>query len=479
VRPEFAALDASIEGEVIHPESPEYETVRRPAWAQYENVRPQAVVRCRTATDVAESLAVARRLDLEATPRGGGHCFAGRSATGGLVIDLSAMSSVSAADGLATVGSGARLGEIDDRLATYALAIPAGSCPAVGIAGLTLGGGLGILGRSYGLTSDQLAQAQVVLADGRVVECDERREEGLFWALRGAGAGQFGVVTSFSFRTVPAPDLTCFRLLWPLTKAADLLEVWQSWAPSAPDELAASLLLNLPEDPERLPTATLFGSSLAAKAETVRLLEELVAAAGEDPTSTSIEPLQYMAAKRYLWEHAPGAEPSGAGLAGDESRPALAFSKSEFFARELPREAIAALVDHLAALRAHGQARELDFTPWGGAYTRLAPEATAFPHRRERFLLKHAVSLDTDASTERQDAAHGWLTRSWELVHPWGSGGVFPNFADPGLTGLATAYYGANRDRLVRIKAEYDADNLFRSPAHETPCRPPGGHVRK
>jgi hypothetical protein len=125
MRPEFAALDASIEGELIHPESPEYESVRRPAWAQYGNVRPEAVVRCRTPTDVAESLAVARRLDLEVAPRGGGQCFAGRSATGGLVIDLSAIRSVGESDGIATVGAGARLGEIDDRLATDALAIPA------------------------------------------------------------------------------------------------------------------------------------------------------------------------------------------------------------------------------------------------------------------------------------------------------------------------------------------------------------------
>jgi FAD/FMN-containing dehydrogenase len=470
VRPEFAALDASIEGEVIQPESPAYKSVRRPAWAQYENVRPEAVVRCRTPTDVAESLSVARRLDLQVAPRGGGHCFAGRSASRGLVIDLSAMSSVGVCDGIATVGAGARLGEIDDRLARDGLAIPAGSCPVVGIAGLALGGGLGILGRTYGLTSDQLARAQVVLADGRVVECDERREKELFWALRGAGAGQFGVVTRFWFRTVPASEMTCFRLLWPLAKAADLLETWQSWAPSAPDELAASLLLNLPADPERPPTAALFGSSLGAKDETEHLLEELVVRTGGDPTSASIEHLQYTAAKRYLWEHAPGAEPSAASAAGDQAQAALAFSKSEFFRRELPREAIAALVDHLEARRAPGQARELDFTPWGGAYTRLNPDATAFPHRRERYLLKHAVSLDTNASTERQDAARNWLTQSWELVAPWGSGGVFPNFADPGLTDFATAYYGANRNRLLRIKAEYDADNVFSSPAHEAPA---------
>jgi FAD/FMN-containing dehydrogenase len=402
---------------------------------------------------------------LEVAPRGGGHCFAGRSASRGLVIDLSPMSSVGVSDGIATVGAGARLGDIDDRLAMDALAIPAGSCPVVGIAGLTLGGGLGILGRTHGLTSDQLVQAQVVLADGRIVDCNDRREEGLFWALRGAGSGQFGVVVNFRFRTVPAPDLTCFRLLWPLTKAADLLEVWQSWAPFAPDELAASILMNLPADPGRPPTAAFFGSSLGAKDETERLLEELVAGAGDDPTSASIEHLAYTAAKRYLWEHAPSAEPSAQSVAGGEPGPALAFAKSEFFRSELPREAIAALVDHLAAQRAPGQARELDFTPWGGAYNRLAPGATAFPHRRERFLLKHAVSLDTEASSESQDAARDWLTRSWELVHPWGSGGVFPNFADPGLTDLATAYYGANRNRLIRIKAEYDAGNLLRSPA--------------
>ena len=312
-------------------------------------------------------------------------------------------------DGIATVGAGARLGEIDERLATDALAIPAGSCPAVGIAGLTLGGGLGILGHTYGLTSDQLVQAQVVLADGRVVECDERREEGLFWALRGAGAGQFGVVTSFSFQAVPAPDLTCFRLVWPLAKAADLLEVWQSWAPSAPDELAASMLLNVPADPERPPTATLFGSSLGAKDETERFLEELVVGAGEDPASTTIEYLQYIRAKRYLWEHAPGAERMervwpAASRAPPSPSPNRSSSGEGFLGSRSMRSSTSSGPDE-----ALGQAREARLPPWGGAYTRLDPEATAFPHRRERFLLKHAVNIDNDASTERQDAAREWL----------------------------------------------------------------------
>ena len=380
---------------MVYPESPEYESVRRPAWAQYENVRPVAVVRCRTPADVAGSLAVARRLDLEVAPRGGGHCFAGRSATGGLVIDLSPMSSVAESDGIATVGAGARLGEIDERLATDALAIPAGSCPAVGIAGLTLGGGLGILGRTYGLTSDQLVDAQVVLADGRVVECDERREE----VVLGVARRRCGPVRRRHQLLVQSRTRTGRPL--PARLAAGQgrrpTRVWQSWAPSAPDELAASLLLNVPADPERPPTATLFGSSLGAKDATERLLEELVVGAGEDPTSRRSSTSSTYGPSAISGSTLPAPSRMEKGLAGGEPRPVLAFAKSEFFRRGLPREPIDALVDHLGARRALGQARELDFTPWewGLHPTRSGGDRT---HRRERFLLKHAVNIPSDAS---------------------------------------------------------------------------------
>jgi FAD/FMN-containing dehydrogenase len=135
---------------------------------------------------------------------------------------------------VATVGAGARLGDVYDSLDEHGLTIPAGCGPSVGIAGLTLGGGLGILGRKYGLTSDQLLAAQLVLADGRVVECDEHHDGELFWALRGAGGGNFGVVTSLTFSTIPAPDATAFHLVWPNTQTAALIDAWKAWAPAAP-----------------------------------------------------------------------------------------------------------------------------------------------------------------------------------------------------------------------------------------------------
>ena len=136
-------------------------------------------------------------------------------------------------------------------------------------------------------------------------------------------------------------------------------------------------------------------------------------------------------------------------------------AKSEFFARPLPAQAVGALLEAFAEGRAAGESRELDFMPWGGAYNRVPSTATAFVHRDARFQLKHAAVVDPQASTAATHAAHRWVTRSWALVHPWGSGRVFPNFPDPDLEDWAHAYYGSNYDRLVRIKARYDPAGLF------------------
>jgi hypothetical protein len=455
---ELKALEAAIEGTVVLAGSPGYEHLREPAWAQFEDIRPQAVVVCTTPTDVAETIVFARRVALETVPRCGGHCFAGRSSTRGILIELSPIRSVAVVDGTATVGAGAVLGDILEQLNSLRLTIVAGACPSVGIAGLTLGGGLGVLGRRYGLTSDQLDGAQVVLADGRLVNCDESGDADLFWALRGAGGGQFGIVTSFQFRTVPAHDLTCFRLAWPYTRAASAIEAWQTWAPDAPDELAASLLLNAPANREP-PVVTLFGSMLGTESETASILDRFLVRLGNDPASSMFGQMPYLTAKHFLAEHAPGAEPR---IGVSELPPSAMLSKSEFFRRPLTADVIAALLDAFQASRDSGHARELDFTPWGGAYNRVRPEATAFAHRSERFLLKHATVLDADASLRDRNAARDWLAKSWSLVQGCGSGHVFPNFPDPDLADWERAYHGSNYERLTRVKARYDPDNFFR-----------------
>jgi FAD/FMN-containing dehydrogenase len=403
----------------------------RAALPRFRDVRPQAVVACATPEDVAAALEQARRSGLPVAVRCGGHCFAGRSSTEGLLLDVSPMSHVSVGDGTASVGAGTLLGDLYDALEPHDRTIAGGCGPEVGIAGLVLGGGLGVLGRWYGLTCDQLAGAQVVLADGSVVECDERRESELFWALRGAGGGQVGVVTRFDFRTVAAPRVTTLDLVWPLDRAAAAIAAWQDWAPDAPDDVAASLVI--------AGEVHLFGTMAPARSP-----DAFVERVGAEPSSTALHELPYREAKRRLAEHGPAEGPEG-----------HLYSKSEFFRDRLPADTIAALVDHLSA---PGPFRVLDFSPWGGAYNRVAPDATAFAHRSERFLVKHDVVV---ASPGDAAAAREWLERSWEIVHPHGSGGVYPNFPDPDLEDALRAYHGSNLERLRSVKARYDPDGVF------------------
>jgi FAD/FMN-containing dehydrogenase len=455
---DWRALAGVIAGEVIRPGSPGYDAARRPAIARFADVRPQAVVRCRVPEDVAEVISLARRRGVAAAVRGGGHCFAGRSSTRGIVIDVSPMSAVSLSGGIACVGAGTRLGDLGDTLAGQGLAVPTGCGDDVGIAGLTLGGGLGILGRSHGLTCDSLVAAQVVLADGRVVTCDEGHEPELFWALRGAGGGAFGVVTSLTFQTVPAPAATVFRLDWPNSHAALVIGAWQRWAPAGPGQLAASLLVTAPADPAQPVTVTVLGAMLSSRADTEPLLAQLAARAG-DPAAASLRHLGFRDAKRRLADIHPG-----------EDRPlAHSFSKSEFFARPLPDPVIADLAGNIERGRAVGQSGELDFTPWGGAYTTVPAHATAFAHRDAQFLLKHAVAVDAEAGATQRAAARRWLARSWASVHPYGTGGAYPNFPDPDLTDWPRAYHGGNHRRLRRIKARYDPGNFFRFPQSVAP----------
>jgi FAD/FMN-containing dehydrogenase len=456
----WGELEAAISGEVILPEAPEFDLGYRALNARFDDVRPQAVVRCGSSDNVAEAVRFARRQGMDVATRGGGHCFGGRSSTAGLLVDVTPMHSVDISDGAVRVGGGTSLGEVYESLLEQNLTIPAGSCPSVGIAGLALGGGLGIIGRKYGLTSDHLLSVQIVLADGRVLECDDHHEEDLFWALRGAGPGNFGVVTALTFRTVRAPDATNFHLTWPFSEAAPVIDAWQSWAPVAPEELAASVVIGASAQVDEPPSVGVFGVMLGTESDTAELVGQLVNRARSDPVLAFREHMSFRETMRYWAQRAARdrveGEPPGWELRG------YRFIKSEFFKRPLSAEVIEALLENFLKGRVGGQSRELDFSPWGGGYNRMSADATAFVHRDDLYWLKHATEVEPGASRAEREGAHDWVTRSWGAVHPWGTGRVFPNFPDPDLEDWARAYYGKNRDRLLDVKARYDPGNLFR-----------------
>lgn len=457
---DLQALGSMIDGDVVVPDSPEYEAEIRVFNARFHEVRPQAIVRCANPHDVAEAISFVRRHGLEHAARSGGHSFAGHSSTRGVVIDVSQMRSISVDGEVATVGAGARLGDVYDALEERDLAIPAGTCPPVGIAGFTLGGGLGVLGRKYGVLSDRLLRAEIVLADGRVVQADEHHHGDLFWALRGAGGGNFGVVTSLELRTVPAPNVTNFHLSWPFANAAAVIDGWQRWAPNALNELAASLKITDAGDPDRPPIVDVYGALSEGEPEAASLVDRLVALVGSDPTSVVSTAMDFTQTRRF-WANLGSDEAAVDPQAAQPEQPYL-FAKSEFFRRLLPADAITALLETFTAERAAGQVRELDFMPWGGAYNAVPAGATAFVHRDELFQLKHAVVVDPSASAVEKEAADRQVVRSWGSVHPWGSGRVFQNFADPELENWAEAYYGGNLGRLIAVKARYDEENFFR-----------------
>src|SRR5918999_1344473 len=287
--PDWGALQSAIAGDVVLPGSSDYESVRKPAIALLQDVRPQAVVLCRTPTDVSETISFAIRYGLPTATRSGGHCFAGNSSTHGIVIDVTPMRSVSVSGGVATVGAGADLGEVYLGMIDQGLTIPGGTCPSVGIAGLTLGGGLGMLGRKHGVTSDHLLGARIVLADGRIIECDDHHDEELFWALRGAGTGHFGVVSDLVFRPIPAPAMTIFHLTWSFSHAAAVAQAWQGWAPTPPDEE---------------PSVEMFGAVLGNRTDAAELLGEVVARTKADPDRAQIEEMSYLDALRHWADRA-------------------------------------------------------------------------------------------------------------------------------------------------------------------------------
>jgi FAD/FMN-containing dehydrogenase len=441
------ALRSAVRGPVLFPRSPGYNGARLVYNTRYDGARPDAVVQPLDTRDVQAIVGWANRFGIRVVPRSGGHSYAGYSTTSnGVVFDLSRMRGIRVANGQAVVGAGAQLIDVYATLSSRGLLVPAGSCPSVGIAGLALGGGLGILGRRHGLTCDRLRAAQVVLADGRVVDCDEDHDEDLFWALRGAGLGTFGVVTSLTFETVPAPPTTVFELSWRFGEAARVVEAWQSWAPGALEELAASLLITAGGDE---PTVSVFGALSGGERGAKALLDGVTAEVAVEPDEESYDHLPYHEAKRRLAERGP---------ADDEGR---LYSKSEFFRDRLPAETVDALVRALDEERGPFESRELDFTPWGGAYNRPAPDASAFPHRDARFLLKLSGPPE-------------WLSRAYDAARPHSTGGAYVNFPDPDLPDWETAYYGANYGRLQDVKARYDPDGVFTFPqAISAPARHP------
>ncbi|WP_449061012.1 FAD-binding oxidoreductase [Planomonospora algeriensis] len=451
---DWKALGRGLDGRLVRPGDGAYDAARRLFNPAYDGVRPAGVAYCANPSDVAECVNFARRMRVPLAVRSGGHSYAGWSTGTGLVVDVSPMDTVAYASGRATVGAGAKLVDVYDRLAARGVSIPAGTCPTVGVSGLALGGGIGVVSRKYGLTCDAMESVRIVTADGRLLDCDADHDADLLWASRGGGGGNLGVAVSFGFRTHPAREVTVFTLRWPWARAVRAVRTWQAWAPSAPDAIWSTLHLSRDGGGTDV---RLVGLHLGGRAECERLLDPAADRIGP-ASSVSVREVPYRQAMMIMAGcsdlsvsqcHQGGSLPGqtrDGRLSRDRfsARSHLAYRPlSEAGARTLVAE-VAKAGDHTVLLDA-----------LGGAVGRVRPDATAFPHRAALYSVQYYA---------HRSGAAGWTRAARAAMRPHFGDHAYVNYVDPELDGWRTAYYGANSARLARIKAAYDPGRLFRLP---------------
>jgi FAD/FMN-containing dehydrogenase len=455
--PAVRALRSAVRGRVYLPRTPGYNAARLIYNTRYDRARPYAVVQPRDTRDVAAVIRWANRFDVHLVPRAGGHSYAGYSTTGrGVVVDLSGMRGIRIANGRATVGAGAQLVDVYAALGRRGLVVPAGTCPSVGILGLALGGGHGLSGRRFGLTSDNLRAATIVTADGRIRQVSAARNEDLYWASRGGGGGNFGIVTSLTLQAHRANGAAWFLMSWPWAAAGEALAAWQRFAPHAPPALTSIFSLGTTGG-AGAPRVTALGQFFGSEAALRRLIRPLTRVGGAS-VSTGRSSMLALALRwaGCIDEGLRACHTRGTSPGGRLPRESF-YAKSDYFDRPLPPRGRRTMIEWIERRQRNPSqgSGALLFDAYGGAYNRPAAGATAFVHRDMLFSLQYYTSGPIRPS-------QAWANGVWRALRPFVSGQAYQNYIDPQLRGWQRAYYGSNLARLRQIKRTYDPDFRFR-----------------
>lgn len=449
--PNWGALESRLRGRLLRPGEAGYERRARPYNLRYADVHPQGVAVCADAQDASESILWARENEVPVALRSGGHNYAGYSTGSGLVIDVGQMRSVAVDDehGIVTAEPGARNTMIYAGLEPHGVAISAGRCPTVAIGGLVLGGGIGFSSRKLGLTCDHLIEAEVVTASGERLTANDRENRDLFWALRGGGGGNFGICTSFTFETHPVDEVAIYDLAWDWDDAAAVFAAFQGVIRPAPDEFSARIGVGRAgETGARAgpPSITALGQYFGPVSE----LRELLAPALDAGRTTKrlIDRRTFWQAKDYFFDNVP--------------HDAFAV-KSAYVDEPLSEAGVDVLLR--AVERWPGSSNDdgagAALFASGGAINRVPAAATAFVHRGQFALLATEATWTAADQRRTVDANVDWLEGLAEGLAPYVTHSAYQNFIDPSQTDWEAAYYGANLERLTRVKRRYDPDDVF------------------
>jgi FAD/FMN-containing dehydrogenase len=451
-------LRAAVRGPVVVPRgsaSLVYNT-------RFDGRRPDAVVQVRDTADVAAAVRWANRFDVRLVARSGGHSYAGYCSTGdGVVLDLSRLHGIRVSRGRATVGPAAQLIDLQRALTRRGVTVPSGSCPTVGIGGLALGGGHGLAGRRFGLTSDNLLAARVVTADGRVRHVDAETNEDLYWACRGGGGGNFGVVTALTLRTHRAAAASYFFVSWPWSQASEAIAAWQRFAPHSPPALTSILSLSTPGG-AGAPRVSALGQYFGGEAALRRLVRPLTRVGGASLRTGRSDYFTMV----LRWA---GCLDGGLAACHRSTRSSF-FAKSDYFDRPVGRRGRGRMIDWVERRQRTPSlgSGALLLDAYGGALNRPAADATAFVHRDMLFSIQYLAYFNGGAAGR---ASRRWINGVWRALRPHASGEAYQNYIDPDLDGWQRAYYGSNLARLREIKKQVDPDFRFRFPQAIPPAR--------
>ncbi len=459
-----------LTGRVLRRGTPGWEGARHGFNSRYDydGNEPQAVVFCQDKYDVARAVKWARQNNVPIRPRCGRHNYQGYSSLvkDGLVIDVNDMEmvQVNQEKGTAVLGAGLSMLELAELLWDSGMTLPLATGPSVGLAGLTLGGGFGINSRKYGMTCDNLLNVEMVNADGEIINANEEENPDLFWACRGGGGGNFGIATAFTFKVHPASLVIAFNIGYRWEDFDRIVDLWQRWAPAVDDGITSLLSLKVDK------TITLLGQYTADEQELPRAFELLQPMLSQVlPIAVSIQVAPHIAAARMFF----GVDPANPQWAVREHSGQQIFKSTSAVALEpFSAEAITTLrrfLETVPPLSAPpSQPSMVQLLGGGGAAGRVAADATAVAYRDVNFIVQYDGYWTAPQDAESTVA---WVKEMRDTLLPHAVG-AYVNYADEQLDDPLRAYFAANLERLVQVKARYDPSNIFNFPQSIPTCLP-------
>lgn len=441
-------LAYNLEGTLLKPNSPGFKQKATPWALQYANRVPQGIALCVSEADISNCILWAKKHKIPFVARSGGHSYAGYSTTSGLIIDVSSMTDIEPLGGdLIRVSAGARNKNVFKEGKARGIAITHGRCFEVGVAGLVLGGGIGFDMRKNGYTCDKLVETRVVLADGSIITCNENENADLFWACRGAGGGNFGIHTSFTFKTFDVGNITMFNIKWK-ERIPEVFAAVQEMIKTAPDTFGLKLSISAVKQFDKsVLTLSLLGQLAGPENELKALLAPVLAV--HEPTEKTIKYLPYWDAQEEISE---------------EGAPEYAHERSRFVRGEISAAAFQTIISNLEAWPGTSKAATWKYFLLGGEIDKKAPTDMAFVHRG--YTMLSSVELEWTKADSNSTVATNevWLDDFHNQMEAHTSSYCYQNFIDPDQKDYLNAYYGQNLGKLREVKRKYDPENLFRYP---------------